>query len=488
MEKMKILFNREPKNAEMGAYIFSPQTLKEALESTLSGIKDIVSQENFEGKEEQALFLISGFEKFKRTLLIGIGDTNISNEKVRRGAAIAVKFAQAKKIQKISIFVPHLKEVSKKDAATALVEGSILANYSFQKYKTVKEDKRVFVAETEIIGELSQKEIEECRQAQVVCENANICRDLVNDNSSVANPDFFEKFVKTKLKGTSLKVTVLHEKEMQKLGMGLHLAVGRGSESRSRVIIIEYNGDKESKGKYLFVGKGITFDSGGLDIKPGESMENMRDDKAGASAVFALLKTCEDLKIKKNVIGIMGLAENLVDAKSYRQGDVYVSMKGLTVENNSTDAEGRLVLSDCIYYGVTKFKPKLVVDFSTLTGSAIRTFGEHVALMCATNDREANEFFESGQKTFERAWKMPMFEEYVKETKSLRADLRSLNKKPNNGAIFAACFLNNFTENTPFVHLDIAGTAFVEEPKPYYETGATGFGVRLATEYLKRQK
>lgn len=236
------------------------------------------------------------------------------------------------------------------------------------------------------------------------------------------------------------------------------------------------------------MGKGITFDSGGLDLKPGESMQNMRDDMAGAAAVFGLLKTCAEQNLKKNVVGILGLAENLIDAKSYRQGDVYASMKGLTVENISTDAEGRLVLADCIYYSVTKFRPKLVVDFSTLTGSAIRTFGDHTALLCATDDLSAQRFFDAGIKVFERVWRMPMFEEYVKETKSLRADLRSLNKKGNNGAIFAACFLNQFTENTPFVHIDIAGTAFIEDPKPYLEAGATGFGVRLAAEFLKKNR
>ncbi|MBI2597898.1 MAG: aminopeptidase, partial [Candidatus Diapherotrites archaeon] len=337
-------------------------------------------------------------------------------------------------------------------------------------------------------GELDTETVEECQKAEIACNNANICRDLVNDNSSTVNPDYLEKFLKKHCKQTELKISVLHEKQLKRLGMELILAVGRGSESRPRLIIIEYNGNNETADKFLFVGKGITFDSGGLDLKPGESMQNMRDDMAGAAAVFGLLKTCAEQNLKKNVVGILGLAENLIDAKSYRQGDVYASMKGLTVENISTDAEGRLVLADCIYYSVTKFRPKLVVDFSTLTGSAIRTFGDHTALLCATDDLSAQRFFDAGIKVFERVWRMPMFEEYVKETKSLRADLRSLNKKGNNGAIFAACFLNQFTENTPFVHIDIAGTAFIEDPKPYLEAGATGFGVRLAAEFLKKNR
>lgn len=485
---MRISFNKSPKNTELAVFVLSQKSLKTTPPAVLAGIKKILEQENFEAKEEQALFLPNGFENFKRALLLGIGEKNIEAENVRRAAATAIKTAQQKKIGKISFFVPEITEVPKPAAAVALVEGAVLANYSFQKYKTIKDEKKFFVTDTEIVGELSSQEIEECKNAQTACENTNICRELINDNSSVVTPDYLEKFVKTQLKNSKVKLRVIEESEMKKLGMGLHLAVGRGSESRPRVIILEYNGDKNSKENFLFVGKGICFDTGGLDLKPGEAMHNMRDDMSGAAVVFALLKSCAELELKKNVVGIMGLAENLIDAKSYRQGDVFTSMKGITVENNSTDAEGRLVLADCIYLGVTKFKPKLVVDFSTLTGSAMRTFGDHAALMCSTSDTAANEFSESGFKTFERVWRMPLFEEYRKETKGTRSDIRSLNKKLNNGAIFAACFLDNFTEKTPFVHLDIAGTAFIDEPKPYFEAGGTGFGVRLAIEFLKKQK
>lgn len=477
---MKIVFNKNPKNTELAIFMLSPKSLKKAVKRSISSLKKIIEQEKFEGKQEQTLFLPNGFEKFKRLLIVGVGE-KADAEKIRRATATAIKAAQHKKIQKVSFFVFR-------EFAAATVEACVLANYSFQKYKTVKDEKKFFVSEVEIVGGLSKEEINSCKEAELVCKNSNICRDLINDNSSTVTPDYFEKFVKLHSKNTSLKVKVLQEKDLKKLGMNLVLAVGRGSESRPRVIVIEYDGNRSSKEKYLFVGKGICFDSGGLDIKPGKAMETMRLDMSGAATVFALLKSCAELKLKKNVIGILGMAENLVDAKSYRQGDVYTSMKGLTVENNSTDAEGRLVLADSIYYGVTKFKPKFVVDFSTLTGSAMVTFGTHVGFMCSTSDVLAKEFFDAGMKTFERVWQMPLYEEYRKETKGTRSDIRSLNKKYYNGAIFAACFLDCFTEKTPFVHLDIAGTAFIDEPKPYLEAGGTGYGVRLAVEFLKKQK
>ena len=476
---MNIVFSKKPKNTDLAIFMLSPKSLKKAVKRSIAPLKKIIEQEKFTGKEDSALFLPAGFEKFKRLLIVGVGE-KASAETIRRATGTAIKVAQQKKIQKVSFFVFR-------EFAVATVEASVLANYSFQKYKTVKDEQKQFVKEVEIVGGLTKEEIDSCRQAQLVCNNANLCRDLINDNSSTVNPDYFESFVKKHCKKSSLRVSVLKESQLKKLGMKLVLAVGRGSESRPRVIVIEYNGNRSSKEKFLFVGKGITFDTGGLDIKPGRAMETMRDDMSGAAVTFALLKSCAELKLKKNVVGILGLAENLVDALSYRQGDVYTSMKGLTVENNSTDAEGRLVLADTIYYGVTKFKPKLVVDFSTLTGSAMRTFGDHVGFMCSTSDSAAKTFFEAGMHTFERVWRMPMYDEYRKEVKGTRSDIRSLNKRPNNGAIFAACFLDHFTEKTPFVHLDIAGTAFIEEPKPYLESGGTGFGVRLAIEFLKKK-
>ncbi len=483
---MKLNFSTEPKMREFGVQLVSKQNLPKTLAKQLADLKEIISREKFEGKETQTLFLVNGFSGFERFLIVGVSEKQATQEKTRNAAGIAVRYAQALKTKKICFLEPEIDGVIPQQATKAIIEGATLANYSFQKYKTKQEERKVQLEEIELVGNLGEREKKELLEDLLVCENANIIRDFINDNSELVTPVYLAEQAEKIAEKAGVKVKVFDEKEIKSLKMGCFLAVSQANTTPPRMVVLEWNGAPEQKEKILLVGKGICFDTGGLDLKPGESMATMRYDMAGAAVVLGVLKTAADLKIKKNIVGIMSITENLIGEKSYRQGDVLTSMKGLTVENNSTDAEGRLVLADCLYYGATKFNPSLIVSISTLTGSVKATFGSVVAGFCSTDEKAAEKISKAGDSTGELVWRMPLNDQYLAETKSTRADLRSTNKNKTNGMIYGAVFLTNFVEEKPYLHLDIAGTAFLEDtPKPYLETGATGYGVRLLTEMLK---
>jgi leucyl aminopeptidase len=434
--------------------------------------------ENFVGKKLETIYLPD-----KKIFVAGLGKRNEFNEDYyRRLAGKAVKTASYYKIESVYF---NLKDLSERNCVL-LAEGALLANYSFDKYKS--EDSKFFKIKRIAFPKNAEKFKSAIDAKAIVCENALFVRDLVSDNSDVVNPDFLEEKAVEVSKKVGLKFRALHKKELESLGMNCLLAVGKASTQSPRLIILEYNGDKNSKDRFLFVGKGICFDTGGLDIKPRDSMLEMRMDMAGAATVLAIVKSAAELGLKKNIVGLMAVTENLVDANSYRPKDIIRSYSGKTIENLDTDAEGRLILADALNYGVKEFDPKIVVELSTLTGSIIGTLGQHCAGMFA--NAQANGFkekmFKAGLETYERVWELPLFEEYLDETIGERSDIRSLGKTRYNGAIFGGAFLSKFVENKPFIHLDIAGTAHIDEPKDYIPKDGTGFGVRLCIEFLNK--
>ena len=426
----------------------------------------------------------------KRLLAIGLGDEKLFGiDTLRQAVGFSIKSARARKAQELSIELPKImhEKFSIDAFAYAAAEASVLANYVFDKYKTVETDRLKKLKKLELAGKISSSGKQNCLQAQKICDIVNDARFLVDESSCIATPSYLSKYIFSELRKSKVKVTLLNENQIKKLKMNLILAVSRAAEIPPVVVVAEYNGNPKSKEKTLFVGKGITYDTGGLDLKPGDSMMTMRSDMAGAAAVFGLMKSLAETKAKTNVAGVMIFVENLIDTKAYRNGDTLVSMKGLTVEVGSTDAEGRLILADGLYYGVKKFNPTNVVEYSTLTGSARATFGEHFAAVVSNNDSLAIKMYEAGQQTYERVWQLPLTEEYMNELKSEIADLRSTAKLRFNGAIYGGAFLSKFVEEKPFVHVDIAPTAFLENnEKPYFTKGATGFGIRLGLEFLKK--
>ena len=270
--------------------------------------------------------------------------------------------------------------------------------------------------------------------------------------------------------------------------MGLLLAVNRGSSIEPRVVKIEYKGDPENKKVLGIIGKGITFDSGGMDLKPSASMETMRSDMSGAASVLCVMKSLAELKVKKNVIAVIPLTENMLSSNAYRPGDIFRSYSGKTVEIGNTDAEGRLILADAIAYMEKEIKPELIIDIATLTGACVVTFGETVAAFLSNDDRLAAAIESASAETGEKLWRLPFFDDYEDRMKSEIADLSNMSSEKNAGTIAGAVFLKKFIDKTPWLHIDIAGTAWYSKARGYRPKNATGYGLRLLVNMIVNWK
>ena len=301
------------------------------------------------------------------------------------------------------------------------------------------------------------------------------------------NPiNYSERCLKLKIKG--LKVKVLDLKQLKLIGMNALTAVAQGSINEPRVVVFEWNLNKKSK-PIVLVGKGVTFDSGGISLKPSSGMEEMIMDMGGSAIVVGSMINAALNKSKKSIIGIIGLVENMPDANAQRPGDIITSLSGKTIEVINTDAEGRLVLADLISYIYKKYKPSEIIDFATLTGAILIALGTHRAGLFSNNDKLANKIYVSGNRTGEKVWRFPIGSEYDNEINSLRADMKNIGSTRYGGSIHAAQFLNRFVQNnTPWAHLDIAGVTWKmnSDKNNLHNPGATAFGIRLIDEFLKR--
>lgn len=455
-------------------------------------IKDAIKRGDFRGEFEN-IILVPGDNKIKRLLLLGLGkEKDVTTEKIRRMCSIAVADTKELKLNEISFYVSNISSISSTDVAYSVVEGVILSDYSFDKYKTekkkdVKKIENLFLYASKIDIKKAKEAVE---RARIICENTNFVRDLVNETSDVMNPVKISEIAKDVAKKNKIKIKIMKEKDLKKMGMNLMLSVGKGSRYPPRFIVMEYIGDKNNKKRIALMGKGITFDSGGLNLKPTGYIENMKLDKAGAVTVLGILKTLSELKEKINVVGVMPCCENMIGPDAYKPGDIVKSYSGKTVEVVDTDAEGRLIMADALGYIKKNIKPSLIIDMATLTGSVLITFGEYVAAMFSVKGDYAKKLFEAGQKTYERVWELPLYDEYVDEMKGEISDVKNLGYKNGRyaGCITAAAFLKNFVGDVPWIHLDIAGTAWYEKKRYYTPQGATGFGVRLITEFLHNLK
>ncbi len=451
-------------------------------------ISDLVNSKDFTGEEGKTALLRNVGGK-KRILLIGLGkEKKLDPEVIRKISCLALGVAKSLKLNGFSVFFEKSGKIQKKSAVTAIVEGIILGDYSFDKYKKEEKKKKKDIKEFTIYYNFPDIERvkKAARDAKVTCENTNWVRDMVNEGSDVMNPDRIARIAEGLAGKTKLRISILDEKKLRKKGMNLLLAVGKGSRYGTKLVVLEYTGSKTKK-KTALVGKGVTFDSGGLDIKPSPYMENMRMDKAGAITVLGIMKTVADLKIRKNVIGLMPLAENMVGPKSFKQGSVIKSYSGKTVQIVDTDAEGRLILADAMAYAEKDMKADTIIDMATLTGSCMVSFGEYAAGMLSNDDGIAEKMSKAGEETYERVWRMPSYKEYSDEMKGEIADVKNLGYKRGRygGMITAGMFLKKFIKSKKWVHLDIAGTAWYEKQRSYQPKNATGFGVRLLAEFLR---
>ena len=415
---------------------------------------------------------------------LGWKKDSCTTHSIRSSSARAIQKAVDLKRDKVTIALPQ-SSLKLPGADAAAMEGVILGSYKFSKYK---KEKPAVINTLEVTDTgLSSADL---RRIQVICDAVNYARDLVNENASIMTPLQMAEEAKELGRSGAIKVTVLDEKQLRLKGLNLINAVGQGSNTPPRLIFLEYSGNKRSTNKTAIVGKGITFDSGGQNLKPTGHIETMRIDMAGAATVIATFKALKDLKPAINVVGVVAAAHNALSSKSFFPGDIYTSYLGKTVEINSTDAEGRLLLADAVAYCQKKYNPASIIDLATLTGGILYALGDLAAGLFSNNDDLAGELFKSGEKTGERLWRLPMYKEYSDSLKGDLSDLRNISrlKKGHASSITAAAFIKEFVQDIPWAHIDIAGTAF-NEGSARGETPqfGTGFGVRLLLDYLIKE-
>jgi len=371
--------------------------------------------------------------------------------------------------------------------AQALAEGALLGLYRYDKLRQLsKHEQRLKIEAITIIVERAADvsgASAGVKKAQILAESITLARDLINGPSNIVTPTALADEARKIARQFKLKCTVIPFPQLKRLGFGGIVGVAQGAEHPAQFIVLEYR-HARAKTTYALCGKGITFDTGGINIKPSAKMELMKYDMSGAAAVLGTLKAVAALKLPVRVIGIIAATDNMPSGKAQKPGDVLKTLSGKTVEVLNTDAEGRLVLSDCLHYA-KRLKPDYVIDLATLTGACVVALGREAIGLMANDDRLAARITEAGQQTHERVWRLPLWEEYGGSmVKSDIADLKNVTNAGEAGTITAGKFLEQFVEGMRWAHLDIAGTAWIEKPKPYVPKGAVGVGIRLLVELM----
>jgi leucyl aminopeptidase len=446
-------------------------------------IREITESNEFRAKDGTISIVHNNVGSgIKRALLLGMGDKkNLDPEKTRN---LTGKVVNKAKELGISEFVLIPFKNMDKEHLSAMVEGIKLSDYSFNNYK--RDEDRNDLNQVRILIRNDMKNSQKIIQHSVVVSDAVIfTRDISNLPPNDCSPKDLATLSKKLSENQKVKVRVIEKEEMKSYGFEGILAVGEGSASSPKLIVLEYSGSTKNR-PIVIVGKAVTFDTGGISIKPSEKMEEMKFDKCGGCNVLGIMKAVSDLGLDTNVIGIIPAVENMPSGTSYRPGDIIKMYNRKTVEVLNTDAEGRIILGDALSFAVKTFAPKTIIDMATLTGAAIIALGTNVAALVGNDDDLVTKILEYSNQTGEKIWQLPLFEEYKEQLKSSNADMKNIGGR-SAGAITAAAFLSNFVEDTPWVHLDIAGTAWTQEgtkEKSYNPKGATGFGIRTIVKYI----
>lgn len=456
-------------------------------------IKTFFKAGDFQGKLYQtSLIYTQNAIKSPRVLLIGLGKkTDFNLDKLRSVYARGAQWVRSANLKSFAVTIDDRYLSFPLDmAAEAATEGALLGLYQFTAFKTVDRDhireidEFIFCEETKGSHEVLSKAV---KTAELVCNAVQFARDIVSMPSNQMTPtDLAREAFTVAKRHKTLGVSVLEAADMKKLGMNALLGVARGSDEPPKFIILEYNGGGKSLSPIILVGKGLTFDSGGISLKPAEKMDEMKTDMAGAAAVLGAIRAVSDLKLPLHVIGLIPATENMPSGKSYKPGDILKSLSGKTIEVLNTDAEGRLILADALNYA-DRYKPQAILDIATLTGACIVALGEQTIGMLGSDDDLKNRVRQAAEKTGERVWELPLWEEYHDLIKSDIADFKNSAGRPA-GTITAAAFLSKFAGDYPWVHLDIAGPAWTTKDRPYIPKGASGVGVRLFTDLLRHWK
>lgn len=485
---LKIVFKKDitKKNLCLGVFEGNKfPTPTQVWDKKLKGlIETSLKNSNFKGKLNQALTLYS--PEGLQITLIGLGKASDQNEKQwQQIGASLLPALQASPSGECDVELHGLGKEDDAEVTAQIAFGALLKSWRFEKYFTTKKEEKVLKAKEVTFVLPAFKETQKKFEAlSKLAEGIFLTRTLVSEPSNVMLPDVLAKMA-AGLKSDGVKVEVYGKKELKKMGMNALLGVGQGSVQDSKVVVMQWNGGDKKDAPLAFIGKGVTFDTGGISLKPALGMEEMKCDMAGAAVVIGLMKTLALRKAKVNAIGVVGIVENMPSGEAQRPGDVVTSLSGQTIEVLNTDAEGRLVLADVLWYAQDRFKPKLMIDLATLTGAIIIALGTQRAGLFTPDKKLSKDLMDAGDKVNELLWPFPLDDSYDKDIDSLTADMKNIGNGRNAGSIAGAKFLQRFTNNTPWAHLDIAGVAWAPKDTSLCAQGATGFGVRLLDQFVK---
>ena len=453
-------------------------------------LSGLMKQGDFKGELHQCQLLYTqGALGARRVLLTGLGKKEeFDLEKWRGASAKAGRYLRDSGIKQFVFPIERVSAFREDQLAEAFVTGLLLGVYQFNDLKTLDRDKIKEIEEGILLGETPEESglIGNGLEAgRIVSEAVCMARDLVNGPSNRVTPTLLAEKAEKISRDHGMELQVFDAAAAASMGMGAFAAVAKGSQEPAKFIVLEYNKGKELD-TIALVGKGITFDSGGISLKPPEGMDRMKDDMSGAAAVLGTLEAAARLRLPLRLVGIMPATENLPGGKAYKPGDVLQTLSGQTVEVISTDAEGRLVLCDALAYSL-RYQPKAIFDLATLTGACVVALGDYVSGMMGNDEALLGRVEEASAKTGEKVWRLPLWEEYFDYLKSDTADFRNVGTRAG-GAIIGGIFLSKFVQKTPWVHLDIAGPANIEKEKPTMPKGGTGVGVRLLVQMLRDWK
>ena len=495
-----------PQEAHVDLFAFttfgdpSKDSFFKAVDSVLGGVlSDVAKSESFDGKSGQSMVVHThGRIPAKRILVVGAGARNeFTNPHIRDIAATVAHAANKASAKEVSFVIPALGGNREHQLVQHVAEGVLLGTYKFGRYLTGEDHKRPMPLARFGVFLDSKGKKPTPAQAKAfttavtrgthIARAVNHARDLINEPAAIVTPVALAsdaQAIAKKHKG-AVTVTVFDAKKCQELGMGMFLAVGKGSDQEPRFIHMTYKPAKKPKKRLCFIGKGITFDSGGYSLKPSQAMEDMKIDMSGAAAVISAMDAIAMIGSENEVHVIAACCENLVSGRAYKLGDVLVSMDGTTVEINNTDAEGPLTLGDAITYARSKVQPDELFDFATLTGACMVALGPYTAGVMSDNDNLVRSWMAAAERTGEDMWRLPLTTRLREQLKSSVADMRNTGDRFG-GAITAGLFLKTFVKDTPWVHVDMAGPASIANARPSQPKGGTGFAVATIVEYATR--
>ena len=458
------------------------------------GYDTLVARKGFHGEAGQVRPLAGGTEdRIAQVVLVGLGKTDtVTGEALRHAAAAGVRAARDHGARRVTLVPPEGrgKAFRTADAVEALVEGACVGLYRFETYKKKPAETGVDRLSVLVGAKDKGRAKRAAHEGQILGEAVCFARQLGNEPGNTATPTFLAEQAAKIAAEHGLGIDVLEEDTMRELGMGSLLGVSQGSSEPAKLIILTYEPKKTQKGKrpetIAIVGKGVTFDSGGISIKPGAKMEDMKFDMCGGAAVLGAMKAVAGLGVKCRVVGLVPSSENMPDAAAYKPGDILRAMNGTTIEIRNTDAEGRLILADALAYATSKLKPRpsAIVDLATLTGACVVALGDGNAALVSNDEALAASLLDASAASGDALWRMPIQDSYRAQLESPYADVSNLGT-PGAGTLTAAAFLEKFTDKVPWAHLDIAGMAWTSKTSGNLSVGATGFGVRVIARFLE---